>query len=102
MKSARPTAAELSITTRNASGSPASAAGLHAGSRQTRIGPYLIPLGGDVIVAIDGTTVKSMADLTVYLEMKTTVGQAIQLTVVRSGSQITIPVTLAARPVSST
>ncbi len=84
------------------SGSPASAAGVHAGSRQTRIGPYLIPLGGDVIVAINGTTVKSIADLTVYLEMKTAVGQTVQLTVVRSSSQIVVPVTLAARPASST
>jgi len=83
------------------SGSPASSAGVHAGSRSTRVGPYLIPLGGDVIVAIDGTPVKSMADLTVYLEMKTSVGETVQLTVIRNGTQLVIPVTLAARPESS-
>lgn len=78
--------------------SPAEAAGVHDGSRRTRIGPYIIPLGGDVIVAIDGTAVDSMADLTVYLEMNTAVGQTIRLTVVRNGVQIVIPVQLAARP----
>ncbi len=81
--------------------SPAKTAGIHAGSRQTRIGPYLIPLGGDVIVAVDGQTVTSMADLTVYLEMNTAVGQTIHLTIVRSGSQSVIPVVLVARPASS-
>ncbi|MCX6092153.1 MAG: trypsin-like peptidase domain-containing protein [Candidatus Bipolaricaulota bacterium] len=79
-------------------GSPAKAAGLHAGSHQTRIGPYLIPLGGDVIVAVDGAPVKTMADLTVYLEMETAVGQTVRVTVVRNGSQLEIPVELAARP----
>jgi S1-C subfamily serine protease len=82
-------------------GSPARAAGLRAGSRSTRIGPYLIPLGGDVIVAVDGVAVTSMADLTVYLEMETAVGQTVRLTVLRDGSQLVIPVVLAARPASS-
>ncbi len=81
--------------------SPARDAGVHAGSRSTRIGPYIVPLGGDVIVGIDGTSVKSMADLTVYLEMETVVGQTIQLNVVRNGAQLTIPVTLVARPASA-
>jgi S1-C subfamily serine protease len=83
------------------SGSPAKTAGVHAGSRQTRIGPYLIALGGDVIVAVDDETVTSMADLTVYLEMNTVVGQTVRLTVLRNGSQVVVPVTLAARPLSS-
>jgi S1-C subfamily serine protease len=82
-------------------GSPAKTAGVHAGSHQTRIGPYLIPLGGDVIVAVNGEAVKSMADLTVYLEMNTTVGQTIDLAIVRNSSQIVIPVVLTARPAST-
>ena len=81
--------------------SPARSAGVRAGSRQTRIGPYVIPLGGDVIVAIDGLPVESMADVTVYLEMETAVGDWVELAVVRDGAQTVIPVRLAARPSSS-
>jgi S1-C subfamily serine protease len=82
------------------SGSPAEAAGLHAGSQRTRIGPYLIPLGGDVIAAVDGVPVKTMADLTVYLELKTAVGETVKLTVLRNGSSLEVPVKLGARPQS--
>jgi S1-C subfamily serine protease len=82
-------------------GSPARDAGVRAGTRQTRIGPYLIPLGGDIIVAVNGAAVESMADLTVYLEMETVVGQTVRLTVVRGASQLEIPVVLAARPASA-
>lgn len=80
-------------------GSPAEAAGLRDGSRQTWIGRYLIPLGGDVIVAVNGTTVKTMSDLTVYLEMETTVGDTVFLTILRDGTELpSIPVRLGARP----
>jgi S1-C subfamily serine protease len=47
---------------------------------------------------VDGTPVKTMADLTVYLEMETAVGQTVRVTVVRNGSQLEVPVELAARP----
>jgi S1-C subfamily serine protease len=83
------------------SGSPAKTAGLREGSQRTRVGPYIIPLGGDVITAVDGVAVKTMADLTVYLELKTTVGQTVRLTVVRNGTELEIPVKLGARPASS-
>ncbi len=82
-------------------GSPAETAGLRAGNRLAYIGSYRIPLGGDVIVAIDGTTVETMSDLTVYLEMETAVGDTVLVSVVRGGSQLSIPVRLGARPVSS-
>lgn len=78
--------------------SPAEAAGIRDGSRRTRIGPYIIPLGGDIIVAINETAVETMADLTVYLEMQTVVGQTVTLTVVRGTSSIDLPVVLGARP----
>lgn len=73
----------------------------HASSGRMRIGPYVIPLGGDVVVAIDGTVVVSRADLTVYLETSTVVEQTARLTVVRNGSQLVIPVVLGARPAAS-
>jgi len=81
-------------------GSPAEDAGVRGGTRSTRIGPYLIPLGGDVIVAIDGRAIETMADLTVYLEMETAVGQTVALTLVRNSSQLVISVVLEARPAS--
>jgi S1-C subfamily serine protease len=83
------------------SNSPAKAAGLQSGSQLVRFGQYLLPIGGDVIVAVNGASVKSMGDLTVYLEEKAAIGDSVQLTVVRSGTERTISVRLVARPTSS-
>lgn len=71
--------------------SPAEKAGLRAGDPATG-------LGGDIIVAIDGTAVYSVEDLLGFLVQKARVGQTLELTVLRDGSQIVIPLTLEARP----
>jgi S1-C subfamily serine protease len=83
------------------SGSPAERAALRSGNQALRLGRYIIPVGGDIIVAVDGHPVKSMADLTVYLEEETSVGTTIRLTVLRDGVQRTVSVALAARPRTS-
>jgi 2-alkenal reductase len=54
--------------------------------------------GGDLIVAIDGRAVNNFQELNSYLVFHTQAGQTIQLTVVRSGSTVTIPLTLGTRP----
>jgi len=68
--------------------SPADAAGLIG-----NIGP-----GGDFILAIDGQPVKDSSELVSYLVFETVVGQTIDLTVLRSGEEVEIPLTLGARP----
>ncbi len=54
--------------------------------------------GGDLIVAIDGRPIGDFADLNSYLVFETTVGQTIEITVLRGGEQVVVPLTLGARP----
>jgi S1-C subfamily serine protease len=79
-------------------GSPAEKAGLSGGGTVHRVGNYDLPLGGDVITAINGETVTSYEDLTVYLETETSVGDTVQLTAFIDGAERTLEVTLEERP----
>jgi 2-alkenal reductase len=54
--------------------------------------------GGDLITAIDGEAIGSFADLNSYLVFHTVVGQTIELTILRDGEEITVPLTLGERP----
>lgn len=54
--------------------------------------------GGDLIIAIDGQPVRDTEELIAYLVFDTTVGQTVDLTVLRDGETITVPLTLGARP----
>jgi len=77
--------------------SPADKAGLQASTQQrSRNGQTAIVTAGDVITAIDGQSVASFDDLTSYLFDNTTVGQTVQLTILRNGAEQKVAVTLAA------
>ncbi len=54
--------------------------------------------GGDLIIGIDEQQVQEFTDLLSYLVFETEVGQTVDLTVVRGGETITIPLTLSERP----
>jgi serine protease Do len=49
-------------------------------------------------VAIDGQPVHDFQDLISYLVFETQVGQTVEVTVLRSGQEVTLPVTLGERP----
>ena len=72
-------------------GGPADNAGLIAANQQTGH-------GGDLILALDGNPVVDFGDLNSYLVFHTLVGQTIEITVLRDGERITLPLTLGARP----
>jgi serine protease Do len=57
-----------------------------------------VPVGGDVIVAIDGEATPDSAALGSYLALHTSPGDAIDVTVVREGSEETVSLTLGERP----
>lgn len=78
-------------------GSPASKSGLRAGTRSVLIGNYEIPVGGDVILSINGTRVTSQQELTISLERHKP-GDRVTLQVLRSNRPTDIPVTLEERP----
>jgi 2-alkenal reductase len=72
-------------------GSPAAEAGLVTANRSSG-------RGGDLVVAIDGQAIADFSDLNSYLVFHTTVGQTIEITVLRNGERISLPLTLGSRP----
>ncbi len=80
------------------SGSPADEAGLRGGQNQVRIGRYILPVGGDIITAIDGEPITSDRDLTLFLDTETQIGQTVEVTFWREGEQMSTSVTLTERP----
>ncbi|MDY7076161.1 MAG: trypsin-like peptidase domain-containing protein [Chloroflexota bacterium] len=79
-------------------GAPADKAGIRGGSRVVRIGRYQIPLDGDIIVAVNGEPINNSQELTVYLESQTTVGDTVEMTIIRDGEERVVQVTLEERP----
>jgi S1-C subfamily serine protease len=77
---------------------PADRAGLLGGQQQVRIGRFILPIGGDVVTAVDGEPITSERDLDLYLDTRTDVGQTIRVTLWRDGQQLTVPVVLAEKP----
>lgn len=75
-------------------GSPASSAGLQGGTRVISVAGERIYVGGDVIVGVDGSRVRSVDDLVSYVDINTAPGQTIRLTVLRGGSYITVDLKL--------
>ena len=79
-------------------GSPAEKAGILKGTEDTVIDGIPIKLGGDVIIAVDNNTVRKIDDLLAYVEMKKSVGDDLELTILREGQMMEVVATLAARP----
>ncbi len=79
-------------------GGPADESGIQGGSRWVRLGRYQLPVGGDVITAVDGHPTADLETLTVYLETETAIGDTVNLTIQRGDRQLTIPVTLEEQP----
>ncbi len=80
------------------SDSPADEAGLRPSDRVVVVQNQRIPVGGDILVAVEGEEITSWSEFNVYLELETEVGQTIEFTVLRDGERITIPLTLGERP----
>jgi serine protease Do len=57
-----------------------------------------VPVGGDVITAIDGEEVPNQERLSSMLALETSPDEAVEIDVVRDGERQTIELTLAARP----
>ena len=78
-------------------GGPADRAGILGGSHVVGIGNYRVPVGGDIVVAIDGWPLNDSQDLTVYLETEKTGGDTVELTILRDGEEKVVPVLLEVR-----
>jgi len=79
------------------SGSPADRAGLKGGNRSIIIGRYRLPIGGDIITAIDDDPISAETDIDRVLNKKK-VGDTVNLKIYRNGRLMEISVTLMERP----
>jgi S1-C subfamily serine protease len=86
------------LTTQITSGGPADKAGLRAGTTQVQVAGSLVTIGGDIIIAINGTRIRNSDDLSAYLEEHTLPGQTISVAVVRNNGTLTLPLVLGVRP----
>ena len=79
-------------------GSPADRAGLKAGRRRVAAANRLLIVGGDILTAVDGVKLKSVDDLTGYLDTQKEVGDTVALEIVRDGRPMTLQVRLGELP----
>lgn len=79
-------------------GEPADRAGLRGSMREVTVRGISTRVGGDIITAIDGTTVRNFDEMIIYLTNKTTVGQVVTLTIIRDDRETQVQVKLAERP----
>jgi len=79
-------------------GSPAEKAGLLAASNQVTLDERIVPVGGDVITAVDGQPIRRQDDLVAYLALQAVPGQAVTLSILRNRQPQTFRVVLEARP----
>jgi S1-C subfamily serine protease len=83
------------------SGGPVDNAGLHGGTQQAEIAGSQVTIGGDIVIAVNGTRITSIDDLSAYLEEYTLPGQTVDLTVVRNNETINVPLELGNRPATT-
>lgn len=77
-------------------GSPGDEAGLIGSNTDAQNAP--LQSGGDYIRAVDGVQLRTSAELLSYLVFETNPGDTVQLTVLRDGEEIMLPLTLGERP----
>jgi S1-C subfamily serine protease len=89
------------LLTQITSGGPADEANLQGGTKQVQIAGESTIIGGDIIVAINGTRITNTDALSTYLEENTMPNQTISVTIVRSSETLTLTVTLGTRPATT-
>jgi S1-C subfamily serine protease len=81
------------------SGSSAERAGIKGPTEAVRYGRYQIPIGGDIIVAMDGQKISNRDDYDRVLNNKN-VGDEVKVEVMRNGRRVTLAMTLDEGPKS--
>jgi serine protease Do len=80
------------------SGGPADEANLQGGTQQVTVSGQAVTIGGDIITALSGTRIKGIDDLSTFLEEHTLPGQTIDVTIIRNGQTMTLPLKIGTRP----
>ena len=76
----------------------ASRGGLRASDQLTVINGAEVPVGGDIIIAIDGTPIQGMDDVIAYVVEHTQPGDTVEFTVLRDGEKVPVTITMGKRP----
>jgi len=78
--------------------SPAFRAGLIGSEKTIEVDGFNYPLGGDVILAVDGKEVRKIDDILVHLQRAKTVGDEMVLEILRDGRTTNVTILLDERP----
>lgn len=87
------------LVVETAEGSPAADV-LQASDSTEQVAGFEVPVGGDVILAVDGTQISTRQDFLSYLFLQTSPGDTVSLKIRRNGNRQTVQVDLAAREAS--
>ena len=79
-------------------GSPLEVAGVVGAQQETIVGNQRIYTGGDILVALDATPLRSLEQLEAIVESEFVVGAEVTLTLLRNGQEMTVTFTLVEEP----
>ena len=78
--------------------SPASKAGMHGSNDTIEMDGVQYPVGGDIILSVDGKQVRKIDDILVHLQRAKSIGDEMNLEILRDGRTTNITITLEERP----
>ena len=78
--------------------SPASEAGLIGSDKTIKVESREYPVGGDIILAVDGIDVRKIDDILIHLQRVKTVGDEMNLEILRDGRTTNVTIVLQERP----
>ncbi len=81
-----------------APGGPAARAGLRGAQRRVRVGNFMMTVGGDIILALDGQKIADVDDLTAFLDEQKKAGEDVRVDVLRDGNPLRLVVQLGELP----
>ncbi|WP_316505533.1 S1C family serine protease [Nitrosopumilus sp.] len=78
--------------------SPAAKAGLIGSENTVTVGGTAYPIGGDIILAVDGIEVRQIDDILIHLQRAKSIGDEITLEILRDGRTTNVTIILQERP----
>ena len=78
--------------------SPAAKAGIHGSDETVQVEGVNYPIGGDIILSVDGKQVRKIDDILIHLQRAKSVGDEMNLEILRDGRTTNITIALEERP----
>ncbi len=78
--------------------SPAAKAGIHGSDETVQVEGVNYPIGGDIILSVDGKQVRKIDDILIHLQRAKSVGDEMILEILREGRTTNITIALEERP----